>query len=153
MFQQKWQIDDLQVLRHDSSIATLSMTALPNQFFQWFICTNPKARLCQRSKVHTVKRYVEKCSFKLTKCQDCIAFPSNYTRNKGFFLVSSSRKPVISLVSEYPCPGRRSPAHRRPPDCIHKQLQNQLPGIIVVWSHKIAGYIHFKVSESQNKEV
>lgn len=103
MFQQKWQIDDLQVLRHDSSTAALSMTDLPNQFFQWFICTSPKARLSQTYKIHTVNRYFEKCFCTLTRCPDCIAFPSSYARNKSCFFVSSSRKPVIFLVTECPC--------------------------------------------------
>lgn len=102
MFQQKRQIDDLQVLCHGSSTATLSMTALLNQFFQRFACRSPKARLCQSYKIHTVKRYFEKCFFKLTKCQDCIALPSNYARNQGFFFVSFSGKPVIFLVVECP---------------------------------------------------
>lgn len=117
MFQQKWQIDDLRVLRHDPSTVTLPVTTLPNQFFQWFICTSPKARLCQSDKIRTVKRYSEKCFLKLTVCQDCIAFPSSYTRNKGFSFVSSSRKAVIFLVSE--CPWVLTDAHCRPSDCIH----------------------------------
>jgi len=91
------------VLRHDSSTATLAMTALSNQFFQWFICTSAKARLCQSHKIHTLRRYIKKCFFKLTRRMECIALPSNYARNTGFFFVSSSRKPPIFLVTECPC--------------------------------------------------
>lgn len=116
MFQQKWQIDDLWVLRHDPPIVALPMTTLPNQYFQWFICRSPKARLCQSCKIHTVKRYFEKCFFKLAEWQDCIAFPSSYTRNKGFSFVSSLRKAVIFLVIE--CPWVLADAHCRPSDCV-----------------------------------
>lgn len=52
MLQQKRQIDDLQVLRHDSSV-TLSVSALSDQFFQWIVCTGPKALLCLSYKIHS----------------------------------------------------------------------------------------------------
>lgn len=101
---------------------------------------------------HTVKRYFEKCFFKSTRCQDCIALPSSYTRYKAFFFASSSRKQLIFLGTPW-CSGQWSPARCRPSDCTHKQLQNQLPGIIEGWSHKIAGCIYFKLPKSQSKQM
>lgn len=85
--------------------------------FQWFICTRPKARLCQKYKIHTVQRYFEKCFFKLTGWQDCIAFPSSYTRNKGFSFVSSLGMAVIFLIIE--CPWILASSHCKSSDCIH----------------------------------
>lgn len=102
----------------------------------------------------TQSRYFEKCFFKLTRCQSCIVLLSNYRRNKDFPFASSSKK-----ASNFPgcwvslCPGRRSLARRRPSVCIQKQLQNQLPGIIVVQSHKTAGHNYFKLSENQKKQM
>lgn len=131
--------------------------------FQWVLCPSNSipVNYLHKSKGTFVSqlqdsqsRYFEKCFFKLTRCQSCIVLLSNYTRNKGFPFASSSKK-----ASNFPgcwvplCPGRCFLARRRPSVCIQKQLQNQLPGITVVRSHKTAGHNYFKLSEKQKKQM
>lgn len=99
---------------------------LQQPLYQWQLCpTNPsndlfaqvQRHVCVWYKIRTVSRYFEKCFFKLTGWQDCIAFASSYTRNRGFSFVSSLGMAVILLIIVWPWV--LASAHCKPSDCIH----------------------------------